>query len=95
VAGIGSTDSVVFWDAATGKRQKIISAGDRFAQVYAVDFSPDGIALGVGDSRGRAVVVPDWKTGTGPSSTRSTKDRSRRSGSRPTADRWLRPAPTA
>jgi RNA polymerase sigma factor (sigma-70 family) len=67
VAGIGSTDSVVLWDAATGMRQRIISTGDRLAQVCAVDFSPDGTALAVGDSRGRAVVVHSWKTGAGPS----------------------------
>jgi RNA polymerase sigma factor (sigma-70 family) len=64
VAGIGSTNSVVFWDAATGKRQSVISASDVPVQLCAVDFSPDGTAVAVGDSRGRAVVVHSWKTHT-------------------------------
>jgi RNA polymerase sigma factor (sigma-70 family) len=65
VAGLGPTNSVLFWDAATGKRQTFISANDRPvpAQVCAVDFSPDGTAVAVGDDRGRAVVIPSWKTG--------------------------------
>jgi RNA polymerase sigma factor (sigma-70 family) len=65
VAGIGQTNAVVLWDAATGKRKTILSANDvpLPAQVCAVDFSPDGTAVAVGDDRGRAVVIPSWKTG--------------------------------
>jgi RNA polymerase sigma factor (sigma-70 family) len=63
VAGIGQTNSVVFWDATTGKRQTMISATDTPvpAQVCAVDFSPDGVAVALGDTSGRAVVIPSWK----------------------------------
>jgi RNA polymerase sigma factor (sigma-70 family) len=65
VAGLGQTNSVVFWDAATGKRLTFISANDKPvpAQVCAVDFSPDGTAVVVGDDHGRAVVIPAWRTG--------------------------------
>jgi RNA polymerase sigma factor (sigma-70 family) len=65
LAGIGPTNAVVFWDTAAGKRQAIISSNERPepARLWAVDFSPDGTAVAVGDARGRAVVVPSWKTG--------------------------------
>jgi RNA polymerase sigma factor (sigma-70 family) len=65
VAAVGGTNSVVFWDAATGKRRTIVSANDRPvpAMVCAVDFSPDGTDVVVGDDHGRAVVIPNWKTG--------------------------------
>jgi RNA polymerase sigma factor (sigma-70 family) len=65
VAALGQTNSVVFWDAATGKRRTFISANDKPvpAMVCAVDFSPDGTAVVVGDDRGRAVVIPSWATG--------------------------------
>jgi RNA polymerase sigma factor (sigma-70 family) len=65
VAGLGQTNSVLFWDAATGKRQTYISAND-LAQLCAVDFSPDGIAVALGDASGRAVVIPSWKNNTEP-----------------------------
>jgi RNA polymerase sigma factor (sigma-70 family) len=65
VAGVGQTNSVVFWDAATGQRLTVISANDRPvpAMVCAVDFSPDGTAVVLGDDRGRAVVIPSWRAG--------------------------------
>jgi RNA polymerase sigma factor (sigma-70 family) len=60
VAGLGQTDSIVFWDAATGKRVAGISANDR-VRLCAIDFSPDGNAVVVGDASGRAVVVRSWR----------------------------------
>jgi RNA polymerase sigma factor (sigma-70 family) len=64
VAGLGETNSVVFWDAGTGKFQTVVSAYDVPVRLWAVDFSPDGTAVAVGDSKGRAVVVPTWRTRT-------------------------------
>jgi RNA polymerase sigma factor (sigma-70 family) len=65
VAALGQTDTVLFWDAATGKRQTFISASDH-AQLFAVDFSPDGAAVVVGDANGRAVVIPSWRNNVEP-----------------------------
>jgi RNA polymerase sigma factor (sigma-70 family) len=65
VAGLGLTDTVLFWDATTGKRQTFISASDH-AQLFAVDFSPDGAAVAVGDANGRAVVIPSWRNNVEP-----------------------------
>jgi RNA polymerase sigma factor (sigma-70 family) len=61
VAALGPTNSVLFWDAATGKLQTTISANDLPVQVTAVEFSPDGAAVAVGDSKGRAVVIASWR----------------------------------
>jgi RNA polymerase sigma factor (sigma-70 family) len=61
VVGVGQGNALVFWEAATGKRQLIIPGRDVPLQFYAVDFSPDGADVVVGDSRGRAVVIDAWK----------------------------------
>jgi RNA polymerase sigma factor (sigma-70 family) len=61
VAGVGQGNALVFWGPATGKRQLILPAQGPL-QFYAVDFSPDGTAVAVGDSSGCAVVIDDWKT---------------------------------
>lgn len=60
VAGIGQTNAVVIWDAATGKRQALLPAND-LPRLCSLDFSPDGTGLAVGDDRGRAIVVASWK----------------------------------
>ncbi len=64
VVGVGLGNALVFWEAATGKRQLIIPGREAPLQLYAVDFSPDGADVVVGDSRGRAVVIDAWKTNT-------------------------------
>ncbi len=65
VAGAGQGNALCFWEAATGKLRHMTKATDVPVQLHAVDFSPDGTAVAVGDSRGRAVVIPDWKTNKG------------------------------
>jgi RNA polymerase sigma factor (sigma-70 family) len=60
VAGIGQSNAIVIWDAATGKRQALLPTND-LVVLHSIDFSPDGAGLAVGDDRGHAVVVASWK----------------------------------